>query len=175
MIIKVGDPKRKEPQMATDPEQPATCIPPDPSVSGWWYLQDGEFIVNEYWNAEGGTWDEFFVDRPISCAEWAHASGYRILGPVPTFAEVEALRTSCLSAGESVRIWADRTLKAVDELKTAEAEVEALQAELTVANVKLKMLRSEVTNMSAMRDGDAYVLRQFADKFTAAPKFGEAE
>lgn len=111
----------------------AERAPPDPAEVAWKFANNapGEMI--------GGV------------PEWFRATlkAYDAAnGPVPTFAEVEALRTSCLSAGESVRIWADRTLKVVAELKTAEAEIEALQAELTVANVKLKMLRSEVTNLT---------------------------
>ena len=33
--------------MSTDAAQPATCIPPDPSVSGWWWLQQLEAVRSE--------------------------------------------------------------------------------------------------------------------------------
>jgi len=64
------------------------CIPPDPSVGGWWWLgyadKNNEFPL--WWEADGKYWENGFD------AERATAYGYRILGPVTPHAEVEALR-----------------------------------------------------------------------------------
>ena len=70
---------------------PALCIPPNSEVSGWWYLQHENTEEHEYWNADHGGWWDNFVDDGMTPAD-AHRIGYRILGPVPSFAEVEALR-----------------------------------------------------------------------------------
>jgi len=74
--------------MSDPTDAPTPCIPPDPSVGGWWWLgyadKNNEFPL--WWEADGKYWENGFD------AERATAYGYRILGPVTPHAEVEALR-----------------------------------------------------------------------------------
>ena len=65
-------------------DTPAICIPPDPSVSRWWWLGpvDNGDAFPLWWDADAECWDA--GDMPLD--DW------RILGPVATHAEVEALR-----------------------------------------------------------------------------------
>jgi hypothetical protein len=96
---------------------PALCQPPDPTVSGRWWVS-GIPYNNEFplW------WDGFYERWHYGYSNISAKEAYkrwRILGPVPTHAEVEALR-------------------------------------------------EELTNMEALRDGDARALRQFDTQLTAA-------
>jgi len=65
-------------------DTPALCIPPDPSVSGWWWLgpvDDNGDAFPLWWDADAECWDA--GDMPLD--DW------RILGPVNPNAEVELL------------------------------------------------------------------------------------
>jgi len=70
-------------------DTPTVCIPTDPSVSGWWWLtpvdNDKEFPI--WWEADEQYW--YGVSDAID-AERA-AKWWRVLGPVPSHAEYEAL------------------------------------------------------------------------------------
>ena len=69
---------------------PATCIPPDPSVSGWYEVDDNsDFRALLYWSAPVQVWTH--PTRYISGQE-ADGFGWSVIGPVTLFADVEALR-----------------------------------------------------------------------------------
>ena len=76
---------------------PATCQPPNPEVSGWWWLtRDGHHNLPAWWyhsDAPGCSgWTEYGTPEQMA------AHGYRVLGPVLSFAEVEALRDDIAGA-----------------------------------------------------------------------------
>jgi len=109
---------------------PTRCQPPDPTVSGWWYLAKVEYDdpeeLHEFWNAGGGNggwWDDFTTDGMT--AEQAGEIGYTIIAPIPTFAEVEALREDRHALGDAV------------------AEIAILRAQLTAANAEIARLKLE--------------------------------
>ena len=72
-------------------DTPTLCTPPDPSVSGWWWLHDGYDVDGpraRQWNPDptydGGGWWSVWACEPCSPEE--------VVGPVTPHAEVEALR-----------------------------------------------------------------------------------
>ena len=113
---------------------PALCIPPNPDVSGWWYVSMKQAVgpryeyhrewiapplhgVNGHWNCDGY---EIFQDD-------AAELGYRILGPVPTHAEVEALRTEAADANRAWNRLRDTYALQNYELTAANAEIARLK------------------------------------------------
>jgi len=117
-------------QAMSDPEQPATCQPFDPTVSGWWYQDTPHGESPYFWDM---VYQKWLVGANYETIQDLTYDDHRILGPVPTFTEVEAL-----------------------------------QAELSVANFRLDLLRLEVVNMAALRDGDAHAFHQLDAQLTAA-------
>ncbi|MBC7623925.1 MAG: hypothetical protein H7232_11105 [Aeromicrobium sp.] len=73
----------------------------------------------------GGCWGVYPVD--VCDAEEAAKEGYRILGPVPSHAEVEALRAAHVNFVEWEGRWAQRVLVLSDDLNTANAEIARLK------------------------------------------------
>lgn len=73
----------------SDPAQPEACIPPDPSVSGWWWLLESNGTKTPaFWLHLNHEWEFDGIRRtPEDLGALA-----RILGPVLSHAEVEALR-----------------------------------------------------------------------------------
>jgi hypothetical protein len=110
---------------------PASCIPPDPSVSGWWYVAKDGYTgpdeLHEFWNAgngNGGWWDDFVADGMTP--EEAGDMGFSILGPVPSHAEVEALRGAYACMLQSANGFSDT-------LNAANAEIERLKRHIAGA------------------------------------------
>jgi hypothetical protein len=100
-------------------DAPTLCIPPDPSISGWWWLHDGYDVDGpraRQWNPDptynGGGWWSVWACEPWS-SEAIAREGFRILGPVTTHAEVEALRAEI-----------QRLRKALQAVKDAAAYVD---------------------------------------------------
>ena len=96
-------------------DTPALCIPPDPSISGWWWLGDEEGDVCAL-NWDGENW-WVRVPGDYGCQVFRQQllsrEGWRILGPVTTHAEVEALRAEI-----------QRLRKALQAVKDAAAYVD---------------------------------------------------
>jgi hypothetical protein len=111
------------------------CEPSDPSVSGWWYIgyiagapypcEIWEWVPNEgRWILPGGEGDG---DDGFHAA----LNGYRILGPVPSHAEVEALRAEITTAQNTARVqtslWANKCFDLHTQLTAANAEIARLK------------------------------------------------
>ena len=129
--------------MPTDPAQPATCIPPNNEVSGWWWLTD-LFVDNSqtiaWWRAPSDWLDSY--GRVFSCRTMA-LRGFRILGPVPTHAEVEALRS---------------------ELNAANAEIERIKKQIAdaahVIEDRNKALRGCLDRLAGVANPDLVTVRR---------------
>ena len=96
-------------------DTPTLCTPPDPSVSGWWWLHDGyddDGPRARQWNPDptydGGGWWSVWACEPCSPEE--------VVGPVTPHAEVEALRAeiqrlrAALQAVKDAAAYADGSL-----------------------------------------------------------------
>ena len=106
-------------------DEPTTCAPPDPSVSGWWWLAiNGAGPQASYWNSGTSVWWSDF----IMSAKVASLRGYRVLGPVPTHSEVEALQTGL----EMLHAESQQSLDLFREVS----------AKLTAANAEIARLKS---------------------------------
>ena len=115
---------------------PATCIPLNPSVSGWWYLSQNDREIHEYWD-DGGFWGDSFGQ--YMTADVAHKTGCRILGPVPSHSEVEALRAEILVLKSARDDYWHLALENANEGTR-------WRRELTAANVEIARLKAELTN-----------------------------
>jgi len=108
--------------MANDPDDiPTLCIPPDPSVSGWWWLENDEKKQMPWcWQASHRRWQTEGSDRnhPEHMAEY----GWRILGPVNPNAEVELL----LLRMENVRLRAAFRVNMLRLSPASHAEIDAI-------------------------------------------------
>lgn len=125
---------------------PASCIPPNPEVSGWWWLKLHDYEGAFKWSSpdeqggDDGCWLHAALDGSTWTSDEATRAGYRILGPVPSHADVVEARGQIAQDGK---------------------EIERLEAELTAANAAIETLE-------ALRDGDAHALRQLDALLTAA-------
>ena len=73
--------------MSDPTDTPSLCIPPDPSVSGWWHV-----ITDEKSN-DGREVAEWMTYGGLCTPHWrSRGTVLSILGPVTPHAEVEALR-----------------------------------------------------------------------------------
>ena len=124
----------------SDPEQPATCQPSDPTESGWWYLQGPYGEKPYFWSGIDQTW---LLGSVLETAKCFTGLSYRILGPVPTFAEVEILRSQ-------LDRWQDYAMKNAVELTAANDEIARLKNPdlVTVLREDLRELLWGLINLS---------------------------
>ena len=107
---------------------PASCVPPDPSVSGWWWLKLHDYEGAFKWSSPdeqgggNGYWLYAALDGKAWTSDDATRAGYRILGPVPSHADVVEAREQIAQDGR---------------------EIERLEAELTAANAAIKRLKTQ--------------------------------
>ena len=107
--------------MSDPTDAPTPCIPPDPSVSGWWWLENDEKKQMPWcWQASHRRWQTEGSDRnhPEHMAEY----GWRILGPVNPNAEVELL----LLRMENVRLRAAFRVNMLRLSPASHAEIDAI-------------------------------------------------
>ena len=111
-----------------------TCTPPDASVSGWWWIRDERGMNGDtwpvWWQAGADSWD--LEDETMSPVE-AYAAGYRILCPVPSHSEVEALREHNTELQEQLRHSMSNADNTRGQLTAANAEIERSLSELASA------------------------------------------
>jgi len=92
-------------------DTPAICIPPDPSVSGFWH------VVTDEKSNDGREVAEWMTYGGLCTPHWrSRGTVLSILGPVATHAEVEALRAeiqrlrAALQAVKDAAAYADGSL-----------------------------------------------------------------
>ena len=116
---------------------PATCIPPDASVSGWWYLSN---LFNGVQPSSPAYETQVFWEERTRAWLWGKTSyyygndmwrmGYRILDPVPSHAEAEQWKAAALNSITENATWAQRCFDLADELKSANARADTLREAL---------------------------------------------
>ena len=125
---------------------PASCVPPDPSVSGWWWLKLHDYEGAFKWSSpdEQGGGNGYWLYAALDGKAWrsddATRAGYRILGPMPSHADVVEARRQIAQDGR---------------------EIERLEAELTAAHARIAKLeavfrnaaRQQTTNEMSHADG----------------------
>lgn len=124
-------------------DTPATCQPPDASVSGSYYLSydNGTKQTIKRWRAEPVVLRGWLDELGSIHAQEAWRIGYRILGPVPTHSEVEALR-------------AELHTEQLTVMRMQNAGV-ALQTELTAArtrNAKLEAVLKDIAKQKTTEE-----------------------
>ena len=118
-----------------------TCIPLNPSVSGWWWIRDERGMNGDtwpvWWQAGADSWD--LEDETMSPVE-AYAAGYRILCPVPSHSEVEALR--------------EHNTELQEQLRHAMSNADNTRGQLTAANAEIARLRAGIKDAMGWKQAE---------------------
>jgi len=113
--------------MAND--TPALCIPPNPNVSGWWWLVSDIWPYKNifFWCniSQGWSTSQNFNASPQYLAQL----GYRIRGPVPSYAEVEKLRSTNAALNKELFTLADKNKALHDRIAKLEAVLQIIKDE----------------------------------------------
>ena len=110
---------------------PARCIPPDPTVNGWWYLAKNKCVTSMYWiDSENGGWWEDFLSGGVWDSREAYEYGYHILGSLPSYEQSEKWKAAALNSVTENATWAQRCFDLADEMKAAKAEIARLREDI---------------------------------------------
>lgn len=121
----------------SDPER---CQPEDVSKIGQYYLTDANGKETIWWWMSGGMWRST-IDNTFG-VDWGMArEGYRILGPVPSHADVVQARELIAQDGK---------------------EIERLETELTAANAEIERLKRP--DLVTVRREDLRELMGFSER-----------
>jgi len=129
--------------MAND--TPALCIPPNPNVSGWWWLVSPYKYLNIFfWCNISQKWStsQNFNALP----QYLTHLGYRIRGPIPSYAEVEKLRSTNAALSKKVSHY----VGLLDEANGTPCEQIRHKQEIETLRTELSRWRNEAYKLSEM-------------------------